>query len=57
LSEADVELNIKEIEEAAKREIAEEMRRAAINAAKERISRAKWWHKFVPFQIQIIRRK
>ena len=45
------------IEKEAMREFQEEKRRIAVNAAKERLSRRKWWHKFVPFVVKITWRK
>lgn len=37
-----------EILAAARREIAEEQRRAAIDAEKARLLRSRWWHRFIP---------
>lgn len=51
-----MELNLKEIEAIARQEIEQEKRRIAIDAAKERIRRAKWWHRFIHFTIRIERR-
>ena len=40
----------------AKNEIAADEFRAAVEKHKARILASKWWHKFVPFKIVIIRR-
>lgn len=47
----------REIIDTAYREIREEQFRSAVEVEKSRIKAAKWWHKFVPFKILIIRRK
>lgn len=51
---------VRDIQQAARKEIAQEDRRAAIDAEKTRIrdhrARAKWWHRFIPIIIQIKRR-
>ncbi len=50
-------VDVKEIEEEALREIRQEKMREMIDKRKDQIRRAKWWHKFVPFEILIVRRK
>lgn len=52
-----MDINIKEIETEALREITQEKMRAMIDKRKEQLLSEKWWHKFMPFQIKIVRRK
>jgi len=40
----------------AKQEIAAEAFREAVDKEKSKIRATKWWHKFVPFKIIVIRR-
>lgn len=53
-------MNAAELEAEARRELAEEAHRDAVNAAKNRIvekaAAARWWHGLVPFKITIQRR-
>lgn len=45
-----------EIKEQALKELKEEQFREAVDKMKEKLKRAKWWHKLLPFKVIIIRR-
>lgn len=52
-----MDINIREIEKEAQREIRQEKIREMIEKRKDQLRREKWWHKLVPFEIKILRRK
>lgn len=49
-------INIKEVELTARLELHEEKFRKAVDVAKERMRRERWWHRLFPWRIVIIRR-
>lgn len=52
--------NLSDIEEQARKELAQEHYREEVEAAKQRIrdriNQRRWWHRFIPFTIRIERR-
>jgi len=49
-------LNKEDVIEQARKELDEEDFRRAVEKEKTKIRATKWWHKFVPFKIIVIRR-
>lgn len=45
------------IKEQALKELEEEEFRNAVEKEKEKIRATKWWHKFIPFKLVLIRRQ
>lgn len=50
-------IDMKAVTEAAKKELADEVFRNAVEVEKERLTSAKWWNCLFPFVVTISRRK
>ena len=47
-------MNIKEIEAQARKELQEERHREAVEKCKEKMRRAKWYHRIFPWEFVIV---